>query len=295
VLVAVTGGARGIGLAIARAFASRGDRVVVGDLDVAAAAEAAADLGGVPVRVDVRDPVSFAAFLDAAGDAAGPIDVLVNNAGVAPHGRFLDLDPAALDCVLEVNLRGVVHGMRLALPPMIARGSGHVVNIASLSSRIPLPGAAVYAATKHAVLGLTESVRVEIRGSGVRLTTVMPTFVSTEIISGLPLRGPVPTIPPERVAAAVVKAVDRGGPPVLTVPRWLGFLPWLANTVPHRMRDALLTGGWGSAEIDTAARDAYEKRVAQQYDAASSGLRSEATREDVADEAPMPRERSERQ
>jgi NAD(P)-dependent dehydrogenase (short-subunit alcohol dehydrogenase family) len=261
VLVAVTGGARGIGFAIARAFASRGDRVVVGDLDAGAAATAAAGIGATPAHVDVRDRASFAGFLD----AAGPVDVLVNNAGVAPHGRFVELDPAALDCVLEVNLRGVVHGMRLALPAMIARGSGHIVNIASLSSRIPLPGAAMYAATKHAVLGLTESVRVEIRGSGVRLTAVLPTFVSTEIVSGLPLRGPVPTIPPERVAAAVVRAVDRGGPPVLTVPRWLGFLPWLANTVPHRVRDAALTGGWGSAEIDTAARDPYEKRVAEQY------------------------------
>jgi NADP-dependent 3-hydroxy acid dehydrogenase YdfG len=255
-LVAVTGGARGIGLAIGQAFAARGATVVIGDLDLDVARAAAAGLGATAYPLDVRDRASFARFLA----AACPVDVLVNNAGVAPGGRFDDADPAALDCLIDVNLRGVVHGMQLALPDMIARRSGHIVNIASLSGRLPLPGAAVYTATKHAVVGLTEAVRAEVRRSGVRLTAVLPAFVPTEITAGLALNG-VLTVPAATVAEAVVRAVRRGGPPVLTVPRWLGALPRLAAFVPYRVRDALGVRG----EVDVQARAAYERRVATQY------------------------------
>src|SRR4051812_35549878 len=97
--VAVTGGARGIGLAIGRAFARDGARVIVGDLDAGLAAAVGTELGGVGYPLDVRDRDSFAGFLA----AVGPVDVLVNNAGVAPVGRFVDLDPALLDLVVDVN------------------------------------------------------------------------------------------------------------------------------------------------------------------------------------------------
>jgi NADP-dependent 3-hydroxy acid dehydrogenase YdfG len=260
-LVAVTGGARGIGLAIATAFARRGAEVVLGDRDPEAARTAAADLDARAHPLDVRDRESFAAFLA----AAGPVDVLVNNAGVAPAGAFAEADPAALDCTLDVNLRGVMYGMRLVLPAMLARRGGHIVNIASLSSRVPLPGAAVYTATKHGVVGLSEAVRAEIRGSGVRVSAVLPTFVTTEIVSGFALRG-VPVVPATAVADAVVRVVRRGGPPVVTVPRWLGALPWVAAFVPWRVRDAL--AGGSRAPVDLAARAPYERRVAEQYEPA---------------------------
>jgi NAD(P)-dependent dehydrogenase (short-subunit alcohol dehydrogenase family) len=262
--VVVTGAARGIGLAVAGAFAAAGDRVVLGDVDEAAAAEAAGPLRGHGLPVDVRDAASFRAFLDWARALAGPVDVLVNNAGVAPAGAFVDTEQRMLDLVLDVNLRGVVHGMRLALPDMLARGGGHVVNVASLAGRVPLPGAASYTATKFAVVGLSEAVRAEIAGSGVRVTAVLPSFVRTDIVAGLPLRG-VPTVSPEKVAGAVVRAVRRGGPPVLAVPRWAGAVPRLAALTPYRVVDAArrLAGGDGLPGVDPAARAPYESRVAR--------------------------------
>lgn len=266
-VVAVTGGARGIGLAIAAAFAAAGDRVVLGDVDEAAAADAAGRLRGHGLPLDVRDPASFRAFLDWARALAGPVDVLVNNAGVAPAGAFLDTDQRLLDLVLDVNLRGVVHGMRLALPDMLARGGGHVVNVASLAGRVPLPGAASYTASKFAVVGLTEAVRAEIAGSGVRVTAVLPAFVRTDIVAGLPLRG-LPTVAPERVARAVVRAVRGGGPPLVTVPRWAGGLPRVAALTPHRVLDAArrLAGRNRLPAVDAAARAPYESRVARLLD-----------------------------
>jgi NADP-dependent 3-hydroxy acid dehydrogenase YdfG len=261
-LVAVTGGARGIGRAIAAAFVKRGAHVVLGDLDYDLARSAAAELGAAGAHhldahhLDVRDRASFAAFLT----AAGPVDVLVNNAGVAPGGVFVSSDPAALDCVIDVNLRGVVNGMRLALPDMIARGSGHIVNISSLSGRMPLAGAAAYTATKHAVVGLSEAVRVEIRASGVKVTSVLPTFAPTEIMIGLRVPG-IAQVPVSAVADAVVRAVRRGGPPVVTVPRWLGVLPRVAAFMPYRLRDVLFS----SSGYDADARADYERRVASQY------------------------------
>jgi NADP-dependent 3-hydroxy acid dehydrogenase YdfG len=265
-VVAVTGAARGIGLATARAFAAAGARVLVGDVDAAAAAGAARGIGATASALDVRDRASFAAFLHA---APGPVDVLVNNAGVAPAGTFCDTDPEVLDLVLDVNLRGVVHGMRLALPGMLARGRGHVVNVASLAGRVPLPGAASYTASKFAVVGLTEAVRAEVAGTGVRLTAVLPSFVRTDILAGLPLRG-VPTVRPERVATAIVGAVRRGGPPVLTVPRHLGVLPRLAALTPYRLVDAArrAAGGDRLPSVDAAARAGYEARVAGLLDRA---------------------------
>jgi NAD(P)-dependent dehydrogenase (short-subunit alcohol dehydrogenase family) len=231
--VAVTGGARGIGLATAGAFARAGASVVIGDVDAEAAGAAAAGIGAMALALDVRSADSCAEFVAAAGE----IDVFVNNAGVAHAGAFLDTPHAMRELQLDVNLRGVVNGMAAVLPGMVARGSGHVVNVASLAGRVPTPNAAVYTATKFAVVGLTQAVRAELRGSGVRLTAVLPTFVRTEMISGLKLDG-IPKIDPTDVADAIVRAARRGGPVVVTVPRWLGGLPRLATFIPQALGDS---------------------------------------------------------
>src|SRR2546423_73629 len=161
--VAVTGAARGIGRATAAAFAARGARVVLGDLDRDAARAAADEVGrdAVGLALDVRTRTSFGKFLQAAERAAGPLAVLVNNAGIMPVGRFLDEDDATTRRTLEVNLQGVINGMKLALPGMVDRGHGHVANVASMMAKLHVPGAAVYGASKYAGAGLSAPVRHE--------------------------------------------------------------------------------------------------------------------------------------
>lgn len=169
-LVAITGGARGIGLATARAFVAKGARVAIGDLDAELAEKAATELGaGVTAhRLDVTDKASFAAFVAAAEEAHGrPLDVLVNNAGIMPNGAFLEGSERIDRLQFDVNVHGTIHGLRIVLPGMIERGRGHVVNVASLAGKFPLKGLAVYNASKFAAVGLTAAVRLETADTGV--------------------------------------------------------------------------------------------------------------------------------
>jgi NAD(P)-dependent dehydrogenase (short-subunit alcohol dehydrogenase family) len=256
-VVAVTGGARGIGLATARAFAEAGARVVVGDVDLAQAEESASAIGARAVHLDVRDAASFEAFAAAAGD----IDVLVNNAGVAHGASFLDTAAELRDLQIDVNLRGVVHGMATVLPGMVERGRGHVVNVASLAGRLATPNAAVYTATKFAVLGLTEAVRAELHGSGVHATAVLPTFIHTDMTAGLPLDR-IPTAEPQDVAKAILRVVRRGGPAVVAVPRWMGGLPRMAMFTPQIVQDWIRQSASGRVLDDPKERRAaYVDRV----------------------------------
>lgn len=262
--VAITGGARGIGLATARLFAARGATVVIGDVDHDLANTVAAGFGGYAYPLDVRDRESFAAFLAAAEAAAGPVDVLVNNAGVAPAGAFATADPTLLDLTIDVNLRGAVNGMRLVLPGMLARGRGLVVNVASLAGRVPLPGAATYGATKHALVGLSAAVRAELAGSGVTVLAVLPTFARTELVAGLRLHG-LPTVTAEQVAAEVVRVATRRRPPsAVTVPRWMTAAGALYPLVPPRLRNRVgtLVARAGNG-VDRPARADYDARVAR--------------------------------
>jgi NADP-dependent 3-hydroxy acid dehydrogenase YdfG len=192
-VVAITGAARGIGRVTAEEFARRGATVCLGDLDGAAVAVAASAIGSTahPFRVDVRSRESFAEFVEAVARTAGPIDVLVNNAGVMAAGRFLEERAATTDTVLAVNLAGPMHGMRLVLPGMIDRGRGHIVNVASMLGKIEIPGLATYVASKHAVVGLTAAVRSELTGTGVTLTVVLPSVVNTELSSGIRIPAPL--------------------------------------------------------------------------------------------------------
>jgi short-subunit dehydrogenase len=253
-VVAVTGGGRGIGLATARALAARGARVAIGDLDPAGA-------GDLALQLDVTSRESFAAFLETVAARLGPIDVLINNAGVMHVGPFLEEDDAWTRRQFDVNVHGVILGCKLALAAMVARGSGHIVNVASAAAKVGVPREAVYAATKHAVLGLSESLRAELRGTGVDLSVVMPGLVRTELAAGT-LHGSK-VLAPEDVAAAIVAVIERPRFDVY-VPRSYAGIPVLAAVLPRRAREALLRAvgvGRNTARTTAEERSAYEARI----------------------------------
>lgn len=264
-VVAITGAGRGIGLEIARVLAAQGARVSLGDIDEQRARAAAESLRGHACRLDVRDRQSFAKFVESTREALGPVDVLVNNAGIMPMGGFLD-EPAELSAAqIDINFRGVIHGMQLVLPEMLARGQGHIVNIASLAGRFGIPGAAVYTGTKFAVVGLTEAVDAEFRGRGVHFTAVMPSKVRTELASGTERAGKgIPAVDPQEVAESVAQAL-RKPQLFVAVPGYLkpaaalyGLAPeWIAR-IGRRMLgdDRILT------QLDHGDRASYEQRIA---------------------------------
>ena len=263
--VAVTGGGRGIGRAIGKALAGAGARVAIGDLDQAAAEAVAAEIGedafGFPL--DVADRESFAAFLDAAETRHGPLRVMVNNAGVDWISPFHEEPDDVTRREIEINLYGATLGSKLALLRMLPRRSGHLVNLASGAGRVPLPGSATYAATKHGVVGLTESLRLEYRGSGVGFTVVQPAQVQTDMIDGQARPRALPVITAEDVAGAVLDALLRGRFEVW-VPRSQGATAKLATILPRSAREALMrilgvTRVAGA--YDPAARERYHERA----------------------------------
>ena len=212
--IAITGAARGIGFATAKALLARGARVVIGDRDVALGESAVAGLSklgqvsGYPL--DVTDRESFATFLDKARtDGGGRIDVLINNAGVMPIGPFLDQSEQTIRSTIEVNFYGVLTGCQLVLPEMVARRSGHIINIASLAGMLAVPGQVVYAGSKFAVVGLSSGLSDEFAPQGVEVSCVMPTFTNTELISGTHTSAAQKPVEPEDIAAAVVKVLDK--------------------------------------------------------------------------------------
>lgn len=237
-VVAVTGAARGIGAATARALAARGAQVAIGDVDLEAARATAAAAGGgiVALPLDVTDPDSFDRFLDAVERDLGPLDVLVNNAGVMPLSALLDEDDATTARILDVNVRAVIHGTREAVRRMRPRGTGHVVNIASTAGKAGVPGASTYCASKSAVIGFCEAVRLELRGSGVEVSCVMPGIVRTDLTDGVEDMPLFRAIQPEDVARGIVEALEDPRFEVY-VPASAG--PLLASTgmLPRRARE----------------------------------------------------------
>jgi NADP-dependent 3-hydroxy acid dehydrogenase YdfG len=268
-VVAVTGAARGIGRSTAELFARHGATVCLGDLDGEGAALAAAAIGlaAHPFGVDVSSRPSFAAFVSAIEQSVGPIDVLVNNAGVMPAGRFLDETESTTATVLDVNVLGAIHGMRLVLPGMIERGRGHVINVASLLGKTELPGLATYTASKHALVGLTAAVRPELAGTGVTLTALLPAVVNTELSSGIPIPfARLARVEPEDVARAILASCD-GRPKEIAVPRWMGLYPAIRPFIPDQL-EALVRRLIGDdkalSAVDPSARAAYADRVSRQ-------------------------------
>jgi len=266
--IAITGAARGIGFATAKALLARGARVVIGDRDVAFQESAVADLtklgpvSGYPL--DVTDRESFATFLDKARtDGGGRIDVLINNAGVMPIGPFLDQSEQAIRSSIEVNLYGVIAGCQLVLPDMIARRSGHIINIASLSGLIPVPGQVVYVGAKFGVVGLSAALADEVAPHGVDVSVIMPPFTNTELISGTTSGGTIKPVEPEDIAAAIVKTLQKPKTHV-SVPTPLRFTAQAAQMLGPRGRRWLNKRlGLDSVFLtfDRDKRQSYERRA----------------------------------
>jgi short-subunit dehydrogenase len=266
---AITGAGRGIGRATAQALTNVGVRVAIGDLDVEAARATARELGptAVALGLDVTDRGSFERFLDDAEAQLGPVDVLVNNAGIMQLGKFLDEDDTTARRMVDINLHGVILGTKLGLQRMVPRGRGHVVNVSSQAGKFGAPGGATYSATKHAVVGLTEAVRGELRlmglGDEILLSYVMPFVVNTELGGGLGKARGLKSLQPEEVAEAIVDALRHGTVDVW-VPRSSKRTNALGTLLPRRLAEGLgraLRADRVLTEIDTSARAAYELRA----------------------------------
>lgn len=265
-VVVITGAGRGIGAAAARAFAARGARVWVTDVDTDVAAQVAASISGRSLRLDVTDRDAWHAAVAEVLDADGRIDVLVNNAGVMPTGPFVDEAATTTDLILDVNVKGVLNGMHAVLPSMVAAGCGHIVNIASMAGVLPLPGMVTYNASKFAAYGASLAARREYDGTGVTVSAVLPSAVRTELASGADLGGALPTVDPEDVVRAILRTVRtraaRYSVPGWTLPGWLLVDQFVPESVERVARE-LVNHGQALA-LDPVDRAAYLTRLGRQ-------------------------------
>ena len=210
--------------------------------------------------------------------------MLVNNAGIMPVGPFEEEDDATAIRLLEINLHAVIHGTKEAMRRMKPRGTGHIVNVASSAGKTGFPHLATYCATKHGVVGMSEAVRAELRGTGVEISVVMPNIVKTELSAGLVETPAFKNSTVEDVADAIVDA--------LKFPRFDVFVPkaigptWaLMNLVPRRARDAVgraLKIDRALLERDRGARAAYEARAAASAPAAEAVIAETAAEREAA-------------
>lgn len=260
--IAITGAARGIGLETAKTLHDAGATVVIGDIDDEAVGKAAADLGHEGFVLDVTDPDSFENFLDEVEKVAGPIDVLINNAGIMPTGPLLNYDLNVIKRNFDIDLLGVVIGTQCAAKRMIARGGGQVINIGSVAGRLPVPGLTIYNGAKAGVITFSEAADVELAPQGVRVKTVNPTFTRTALISGIATNKFVQTVGPEDVAREVHNSI-LGSTTHITVPRsmaWVHANPVMAPGLKRTL--GKMTGmNQMFLSYDDAERAEYLKRV----------------------------------
>lgn len=254
-VVVVTGGARGIGRATAAALVARGARVALGDIDGELAEQVARELGdgAVGLELDVTSRSSFDAFLDTVERLLGPLDVLINGAGIMPVGAFVEEDDALTARALAINAGGAMLGCKLALARMLARGGGRILNIA------PLPGPAGFAHASHlaaagAVRAFTHALRAELAGTGVSVRLVLVGPTRTEMLAGIRQPRTQRAGSADAVADTICRALE-GGRSVLTSP---GLLAWSVRLALTRM----LPRRWRTRSPDLAARLPYQARIA---------------------------------
>ncbi|CAA9534938.1 MAG: hypothetical protein AVDCRST_MAG85-4015 [uncultured Solirubrobacteraceae bacterium] len=264
-VAAVTGAARGIGKATAEAFIRQGMKVAIGDLDIAEAKRTADQLGAgtIAIELNVTERASVDRFLDEVEQPLGPVDVLVNNAGIMQLGPFEQEDDATAQRQIDINVNGVLYGMKSVLPRFRARNRGHLVNVASTAGKAGFPGGATYCGTKHFVVGVSEGVRAELRGTEIEVSCVMPGVVNTELASGLTEARGVKNVNPEDVAEAIVDALKSPHFDVY-VPKAIGPINKVMGVLPRGGREAIaraLKADQVLTNIDQSARKGYELRA----------------------------------
>lgn len=266
--VVVTGGARGIGKATAAAFSDAGATVWIGDLDDTLAANVAREIPRCSAaHLDVTSPDSWDSFVHTVTAHSGPIDVLVNNAGIMPLGGFLSHRGPLSRLIVDVNVLGPINGTHAVLPAMLERRRGHVVTVASMAGKLPIPGMVVYNASKFGAVGLSLALRKEYAGTGVSFSCVLPCAVRTELASGAKLGAGLPAVDPEDIARAIVRTTQRR-PAQVSVPRWpkraVALMDALVPESVERIGRALIDDRRALESIDHQARKPYEDRVASQ-------------------------------
>jgi len=264
-IAVVTGGARGIGRQIAADLRTRGYRVVIGDLDEQVTRATAAELGsGVTgVRLDITDRALVAEVIEHIETTIGPITVWVNNAGIMPTGAFASQDAGLARSVIDIDYAALVEVTAAILPRFLERRAGSIVNLGSATGLKPLAGLAVYSGAKAAVIGFSDALRRELRGTGVSVRVVLPNLVSTPMGAGITPPKLSPAVTPEQVSRAVLRAID-GGPFAVTVPRVLSPVLRFSRLLPTGAQD-WLDDRVGTDRIglggDPAARAAYQKSL----------------------------------
>jgi NADP-dependent 3-hydroxy acid dehydrogenase YdfG len=278
-VAAVTGAARGIGRATAQAFLREGMKVAIGDLDLATAERTAAELGHgtIALPLNVTERASVKEFLDEVEAQLGPVDVLVNNAGIMQVGhRIWEEDDATTQRMIDINVNGVMFGVKEIVPRMLQRGRGHVVNVASTAGKGGFPGGGTYCGTKHYVVGLSEALRAELRGTGIEVSCVMPVVVNTELASGLQETRGVKHVQPEDVANEIVSALQEARFDVF-VPRSVAGITKVMNLLPRGGREAMsraLKADQVLAQVDAGQRAAYELRASHSDPALDGGAQA---------------------
>lgn len=254
----VTGGASGIGRALSIELARRGGAVIIADKqgDLAAATAAAIQASGGMAEaytLDVRDAAAVEAIVQSVFRSHGRLDYLFNNAGIGVGGETHLHTVETWDRIIDINLKGVVYGVQAAYPIMREQGFGHIVNTASLAGLVAMPGMAAYTATKHAVVGLSKSLRIEAAAAGVRVSALCPGVIRTPILKGGGVLGVMHGVSqssvdklmnllrpmdPAAFARQVLDDVARNRA-IITVPRWWRLFWWQHRFMPTAVQSAI--------------------------------------------------------
>ena len=229
----VTGAASGIGRELATQLVAYGARVWMTDINEELLDARARSLDATGRKVDVRDAEGMKALVEEVIAQEGRVDYMFNNAGIAVIGRYEQTSLDDWNRLIDINLRGVVHGIQAVYPHMMQRRSGHIVNVSSVSGLIASPGFTAYSATKHAVVGLSRGLRLEAGRFGVNVSVVCPGFINTELVQNADYRGmrdfeagesPIKFGTPEYCARRALRGVAANQGEIVVMPHAKGLV-----------------------------------------------------------------------